>query len=155
MKFWSGAGGVAAGYWTGQKLQPMTAEEGWYGTGDIGALDAQGNLYFKGRKKDVIVTPAGMNIYPEDLESALAPAGRDQGLCRDRTAARWKRGALRGADSARCKEQIRKRWCNVRTEPWPNTSGCGPGLSGPRKIFRAPPRRNLEPARSSKSYKRD
>ncbi len=64
-------GGVAAGYWTGQKLQPMTAEEGWYGTGDIGALDAQGNLYFKGRKKDVIVTPAGMNIYPEDLETAL------------------------------------------------------------------------------------
>jgi len=64
-------GGVAAGYWTGQKLQPMTAEEGWYGTGDIGALDSQGNLYFKGRKKDVIVTPAGMNIYPEDLEAAL------------------------------------------------------------------------------------
>jgi len=64
-------GGVAAGYWTGQKLQPMTMEEGWYGTGDIGALDAQGNLYFKGRKKDVIVTPAGMNIYPEDLEAAL------------------------------------------------------------------------------------
>ena len=63
--------GVAAGYWTGQELQPMTAEQGWYGTGDIGALDAEGNLYFKGRKKDVIVTAAGMNIYPEDLESAL------------------------------------------------------------------------------------
>ncbi len=31
----------------------------------------QGNLYFKGRKKDVIVTPAGMNVYPEDLEAAL------------------------------------------------------------------------------------
>ena len=63
--------GVAAGYWTGHELQPMTAEQGWYGTGDIGALDAEGNLYFKGRKKDVIVTPAGMNIYPEDLEAAL------------------------------------------------------------------------------------
>jgi long-chain acyl-CoA synthetase len=49
----------------------MTSEEGWYGTGDIGALDAAGNLYFKGRKKDVIVTAAGMNIYPEDLEAAL------------------------------------------------------------------------------------
>ncbi len=32
---------------------------------------AEGNLYFKGRKKDVIVTPAGMNVYPEDLEAAL------------------------------------------------------------------------------------
>ena len=63
--------GVSAGYWTGHELQPMTAEEGWYGTGDIGALDAEGNLYFKGRKKDVIVTPAGMNVYPEDLEAAL------------------------------------------------------------------------------------
>ncbi len=63
--------GLAAGYWTGHALQPMTADEGWYGTGDIGALDAAGNLYFKGRKKEVIVTPAGMNVYPEDLEAAL------------------------------------------------------------------------------------
>ena len=63
--------GVAAGYWTGHELQPMTADQGWYGTGDIGALDGEGSLYFKGRKKDVIVTPAGMNVYPEDLEAAL------------------------------------------------------------------------------------
>ncbi len=63
--------GVAAGYWNGQQLQPVAGEDGWYGTGDIGELDAEGNLYFKGRKKDVIVTPAGMNIYPEDLEAAL------------------------------------------------------------------------------------
>jgi long-chain acyl-CoA synthetase len=63
--------GVAAGYWTGRELQPITADQGWYGTGDIGALDTEGNLYFKGRKKDVIVTPAGMNVYPADLEAAL------------------------------------------------------------------------------------
>src|SRR5262249_26027040 len=64
-------GGVASGYWNGQELRPVTTEAGWYHTGDIGALDAQGNLYFKGRKKDVIVTPAGMNVYPGDLEAAL------------------------------------------------------------------------------------
>jgi long-chain acyl-CoA synthetase len=63
--------GVAAGYWNGRDLQPMLVEQGWYGTGDIGELDAAGNLYFKGRKKEVIVTPAGMNVYPEDLEAAL------------------------------------------------------------------------------------
>jgi long-chain acyl-CoA synthetase len=63
--------GVASGYWNGRELQPVAGEEGWYGTGDLGALDAEGNLYFKGRKKDVIVTPAGMNVYPEDLEAAL------------------------------------------------------------------------------------
>ncbi len=63
--------GVASGYWNGRELQPVTGEEGWYRTGDLGALDEQGNLFFRGRKKEVIVTPAGMNIYPEDLESAL------------------------------------------------------------------------------------
>jgi long-chain acyl-CoA synthetase len=65
--------GVASGYWNGQELQPVTRseDEGWYRTGDLGALDEHGNLFFKGRKKEVIVTPAGMNIYPEDLEAAL------------------------------------------------------------------------------------
>ncbi|MGC2512882.1 MAG: AMP-binding protein, partial [Terriglobales bacterium] len=65
--------GVASGYWNGRELQPVAREddEGWYRTGDLGALDEQGNLFFKGRKKEVIVTPAGMNIYPEDLEAAL------------------------------------------------------------------------------------
>jgi long-chain acyl-CoA synthetase len=63
--------GVASGYWKGSGIQPVAGDEGWYRTGDIGQLDAVGNLYFKGRKKDVIVTPAGMNIYPEDLEAAL------------------------------------------------------------------------------------
>jgi long-chain acyl-CoA synthetase len=64
-------GGVAAGYWNGNGLQPVAGEQGWYQTGDIGELDSAGNLYFKGRKKEVIVTPAGMNVYPEDLEAAL------------------------------------------------------------------------------------
>jgi long-chain acyl-CoA synthetase len=64
-------GGVAAGYWNGNAIQPASDPQGWYRTGDVGELDAAGNLYFKGRKKEVIVTPAGMNIYPEDLEAAL------------------------------------------------------------------------------------
>jgi long-chain acyl-CoA synthetase len=64
-------GGVASGYWNGRELQPLAGAQGWYPTGDIGELDAEGNLYFKGRKGDVIVTPAGMNVYPEDLEAAL------------------------------------------------------------------------------------
>lgn len=63
--------GVASGYWGAGELQPVSSEEGWYHTGDIGELDAEGNLYFKGRKKDVIVTPAGMNVYPEDVENAI------------------------------------------------------------------------------------
>ena len=43
--------GVAAGYWSAEKLRPVASEDGWYATGDIGEMDAAGNLYFKGRKK--------------------------------------------------------------------------------------------------------
>jgi long-chain acyl-CoA synthetase len=68
-------GGVATGYWEkggeGRAAGEVTDKDGWYRTGDVGALDEAGNLYFKGRKKEVIVTPAGLNIYPEDLEAAL------------------------------------------------------------------------------------
>ncbi len=64
-------GGVASGYWQGGAVPKVVDNQGWYRTGDVGALDAAGNLYFKGRKKDVIVTPAGLNIYPDDLEAAL------------------------------------------------------------------------------------
>ena len=64
-------GGVTRGYWDGHAAQNVSDEQGWYRTGDIGALDAAGNLYFKGRKKEVIVTPGGTNVHPEDLEAAL------------------------------------------------------------------------------------
>lgn len=62
---------IAKGYYQGRESAPVAGEEGWFHTGDIGALDEQGNLYFKGRLKNVIVSPEGMNIYPEDLETAL------------------------------------------------------------------------------------
>ncbi len=63
--------GVASGYWKSGSQERAADDQGWYHTGDIGALDSAGNLYFKGRKKEVIVTPAGLNVYPEDLEAAL------------------------------------------------------------------------------------
>ncbi len=64
-------GGVSSGYWDSGGMQRVSNEEGWYRTGDIGALDEAGNLYFKGRKKEVIVTPGGTNVYPDDLEAVL------------------------------------------------------------------------------------
>jgi long-chain acyl-CoA synthetase len=71
---------VASGYWEGGSMrQGARDKENWLRTGDIGELDGKGNLRFKGRKKNVIVTPAGLNVYPEDLEAALRkqPAVRD------------------------------------------------------------------------------
>jgi long-chain acyl-CoA synthetase len=63
--------GVASGYWDASGAHAVADEQGWYRTGDVGALDDAGNLYFKGRKKEVIVTAGGMNVYPADLEAAL------------------------------------------------------------------------------------
>jgi long-chain acyl-CoA synthetase len=55
--------------WQHGSLQQQESE--WLATGDLAEFDIQGNLRFRGRKKDVIVTSSGLNIYLEDLEAAL------------------------------------------------------------------------------------
>jgi long-chain acyl-CoA synthetase len=59
------AGGSATG------AASATDAEGWLHTGDVGERDASGRLFIKGRKKEMIVTPEGLNVYPEDVESVL------------------------------------------------------------------------------------
>lgn len=71
---------VAAGYWR-DGVQKMPEGEGWLKTGDVAALDESGNLFFKGRQKDVIVTAAGLNIYPDDLELALTHQPEVRAAC--------------------------------------------------------------------------
>ncbi|MDX2040073.1 MAG: AMP-binding protein [Acidobacteriota bacterium] len=71
---------VAAGYWR-DGVQKMPEGEGWLKTGDVAALDESGNLFFKGRQKDVIVTSAGLNIYPDDLELALTHQPEVRAAC--------------------------------------------------------------------------
>jgi long-chain acyl-CoA synthetase len=74
---------VASGYWQEGARQDGNAavqeDGGWLRTGDLGELDTEGNLRFRGRKRSVIVTPAGLNVHPEDLEAALRkqPGVRD------------------------------------------------------------------------------
>src|SRR6266702_6655467 len=63
-------GNVSAGYWGEGGLRAANASE-WLKTGDLGEIDAEGNLRFRGRKKNVIVTSAGLNIFPEDIETKL------------------------------------------------------------------------------------
>jgi long-chain acyl-CoA synthetase len=63
---------VSPGYWKESgRIEAERDAGGWLRTGDLAEMDAAGNLYFKGRTKEVIVTASGMNVYPDDLESAL------------------------------------------------------------------------------------
>jgi long-chain acyl-CoA synthetase len=62
---------VFAGYYQDPEKTAAAFREGWFLTGDIGARDRDGFFYIKGRKKDLIVTPAGINVYPEEIESIL------------------------------------------------------------------------------------
>jgi long-chain acyl-CoA synthetase len=70
---------VATAYRQHDQTESVSESDGWFHTGDMGETDAEGRLYFKGRRKNVIVTPAGMNVYPEDLEKAVRsqPGVRD------------------------------------------------------------------------------
>jgi long-chain acyl-CoA synthetase len=56
--------------------------DGWFHTGDIGQLDDAGRLMIKGRKKEMIVTPQGLNVFPDDVERALLqqPGVKDAGV---------------------------------------------------------------------------
>ena len=60
---------LATATWQGGAMHPRQGE--WLATGDLGAKDETGELRFLGRKGDVIVTGAGMNVYPADLEEAM------------------------------------------------------------------------------------
>ena len=51
--------------------RPQEPVDGWLHTGDIAEMDAEGNLYYRGRKKEIIVRPDGLNVYPQDVEAVL------------------------------------------------------------------------------------
>jgi len=53
------------------KADDVIDADGWLHTGDIGESDAGGRLFIKGRKKEMIVTPEGLNVFPEDVERTL------------------------------------------------------------------------------------
>ncbi|HMA36000.1 MAG TPA: AMP-binding protein, partial [Chloroflexia bacterium] len=62
---------ITAGYWQNAELTRQAFDDGWYKTGDLGRLDAEGHLYLQGRKKDMIVLANGENVFPEDVEAVL------------------------------------------------------------------------------------
>jgi long-chain acyl-CoA synthetase len=141
---------VASGYWEGGALrQGVRDQENWLRTGDIGELDAEGNLRFKGRKKNVIVTPAGLNVYPEDVEAALRkqPGVRDCIVVADQrgsnaeplavmlmgnspeTPQQAERGAIENANASLAEYQRVHRWLVWPEPDFPRTPTGKPRLS--------------------------
>ncbi len=60
---------ISSATWSGGALHPRTSE--WLATGDLAQTEPTGELRFLGRKSEVIVTAAGLNLHPEDLEAAI------------------------------------------------------------------------------------
>ena len=70
---------VTSGYFQHPEETARAFEDGWFHTGDIGELKENGELAILGRKKEMIVTPEGLNVFPEDVEGVLKqqPGVRD------------------------------------------------------------------------------
>jgi long-chain acyl-CoA synthetase len=63
---------VMKGYYKDpEKTASVLSADGWFRTGDLGCIDAEGYLFIKGRRKNVILGPSGENIYPEIIESII------------------------------------------------------------------------------------
>ena len=62
---------VMQGYYRRPQATAEAIKGGWYHTGDLGRLDKEGLLYICGRLKNLIVTPNGKNVYPEEVENEL------------------------------------------------------------------------------------
>lgn len=62
---------VMIGYYKDEQQSAEVMEDGWFLTGDLGYIDEDGFLFISGRSKNVIIGPAGENIYPEQIESVI------------------------------------------------------------------------------------
>ncbi len=80
---------ITPGYF-GQPAANMRDAEGFLHTGDIGALDPEGRLSILGRKKELIVSPDGLNVYPEDVERVLnaTPGVRESAVVAEKQGSR-------------------------------------------------------------------
>lgn len=71
-EIWVKGPNVFHGYYRGPELTEKTfTDDGWFKTGDMGAFDADGFLFLRGRKKYMILGPGGQNVFPEDIEEVL------------------------------------------------------------------------------------
>ena len=67
---------VFQGYWNAPELNKITFREGWHHTGDLGMIDSDGFLFFKGRKAEKeLIKPGGENVFPAEVEKAILQHG--------------------------------------------------------------------------------
>lgn len=73
---------VTQGYFNAADETARAFEDGWFHTGDIGEIGADGQVFIRGRKKEMIVTPEGLNVFPEDVERVInqVPGVRDSAV---------------------------------------------------------------------------
>ena len=82
--------GRFAGYWQNAEATAAAIDpEGWYHTGDLGAITKQGMLTFRGRKKDMLALPDGQKVYAEDVEAIL----KEDDRVKDAAIVGWPLGA--------------------------------------------------------------
>ena len=145
---------VTSGYFGADEETRQAFSDGWFHTGDIGTLDSEGRLTIRGRKKEMIVTPDGLNVFPDDVERILnalpgvresavvgvrPPGGGEERvhavlvLSADASAA----AAVRAANGALEPHQRIRSW-----SVWPG--GALPRTEGTRKLRRNAIQRGIE-----------
>jgi long-chain acyl-CoA synthetase len=71
-EIWAKGPCIMKGYYKEPEMtKAVLTDDGWFKTGDLGTLDKNGNLYIKGRLKNMILSSTGENIYPEEIESII------------------------------------------------------------------------------------
>jgi long-chain acyl-CoA synthetase len=70
-EIWAKGPNVMLGYYKNERATLDAFEDGWFKTGDLGRIDEEGFLHISGRKKNVIISKSGENVYPEELEDLL------------------------------------------------------------------------------------
>jgi long-chain acyl-CoA synthetase len=70
-EIWAKGPSVMLGYYNNEKATQEVMQDSWFKTGDIGFIDVEGFLHIRGRKKNVIISKSGKNVFPEEIEDVL------------------------------------------------------------------------------------